>query len=61
MRSLFVVEHPAGTSREVAMTEALAADRAIEALGLKVVAGAYAQPGDACATGLDMLLWGKGD
>jgi hypothetical protein len=43
------------------MTEALAADRAIEALGLKVVAGAYAQPGDACATGLDMLLWGKGD
>ena len=58
MKSLFIVEHPTGTSREVGMTEALAADKAIEALGLKVVGGAYAQEGDAREAAMRMVMDG---
>lgn len=58
MKSLFIVKHPAGTSREVGMTEALAADKAIAALGLEVVGGAYAQEGSAIDAAIRMVMGG---
>lgn len=60
MQSIFIVEHPAGTSREVGMTEALAVDKAIAALGLEVVAGRYAYEGEARATGMAFIMGDDG-
>lgn len=58
MKSLFIVRHPAGTSREVGMTEALAADKAMATLGLEVVGGAYAQEGDAVDAAIRIVMGG---
>lgn len=58
MKSLFIVQHPTGSSREVGMTEALAADKAIVALGLEVVGGVYAQEGSAIDAAIRMVMEG---
>jgi hypothetical protein len=58
MVSVFIVEHPVGTSREVGLTEALAIDAAVVALGLEVVGGSYALDGDARARAVAFVMGG---
>ena len=60
MLSVFIVEHPAAISREVALEEALAVDRLIHAQGLEVVGGSYAQEGSARDAAIRMVM-GDGD
>lgn len=54
--SVFILEHPADTSLEVALTEALAIDRFAQSRGLEVVGGSYGQEGDARGMALRLVM-----
>jgi len=54
--TIFIVEHSRTGSREGAFDEAMRADRALEALGLKVIGGSYAAEGSAASRAMRLLL-----
>lgn len=54
--SIYIARHPSNTSNEVAREEAMAGDRALQALGFDLVGGAYANEDDAVKVALRAIL-----
>lgn len=56
--TIYIVKHPANQSRETAFAEAMAGDKALQAVGLDPVGGAYAAEGDAVAQAMALVMGG---